>query len=92
MNTTVSFSADTERDRELLAWLERQENKSATCRAALRAYRGGGVTLADVYHEVVEVKRQIKSGVPVVSADGLDDDADDPQVAEVQSRLADLGL
>lgn len=46
---TVTFSCDTERDTDILAWRDRQENASAAMRAAIRAsWSHDGVTLGDV--------------------------------------------
>lgn len=67
---TVTFSLDAEADRDLLRWLERQENRSAAIRAALREHLGrGGVTLWDVYQAVRELERRLKTGA-VVAAGG----------------------
>jgi hypothetical protein len=64
----VSFSLDTDEDRDLLRWLGRQENRSAAIREALRARASGGITLGDVYQAVKEVERLIRSGVVVAGA------------------------
>jgi len=55
---TITFVLDTVRDRDILHWLEGQENKSAAIRAAIRAHLGrGGITLTDVYEAIQDLKR-----------------------------------
>lgn len=60
---TISFTLDSTEDRDILRWLEAQENRSAAIREALRASLGrGGVTLADVYQAVKDLERRLWSG------------------------------
>ena len=55
---TITFVLDTGRDRDILHWLEGQENKSAAIREAIRAHLGrSGITLADVYKAIQDLKR-----------------------------------
>lgn len=55
---TVTFVLDTERDRDIVRWLEAQENKSAAIREAIREHQGRStVTLADVYEAVLELRQ-----------------------------------
>lgn len=55
---TITFVLDTVRDQDLLHWLAGQENKSAAIRDAIRAYLGrSGISLADVYEAIQELKR-----------------------------------
>jgi hypothetical protein len=55
---TITFVLDTERDRDILRWLERQGNKSAAIREAIRASLGhGDITLAHVYEAILDLKR-----------------------------------
>jgi hypothetical protein len=55
---TVTFVLDTVRDRDILFWLDRQENKSAAIREAIRTHLGrSGVTLVDVYEAIQDLKR-----------------------------------
>lgn len=49
-NYRVTISLDSEQDRDLVAWLERQENRSEAVRRALRAYIATP-TLSDVYRQ-----------------------------------------
>lgn len=70
-----SFSADDERDAEVLAWLDRQPNRSAVIRDAIRAAMQAAMqataqdqsdvaepTLDDIYRLVWEIKRKLDSG------------------------------
>jgi len=92
---TVSFTVDSERDADLVAWMDKQEarQKSAAIREALRAgIVGGSVTLADVAQDLRQIKRMLKSGV-VMQADQADTgNAEDPEAAAVADKLAGLGL
>lgn len=55
---TITFVLDTIRDRDILRWLEGQENKSAAIREAIRAHLGrSGITLVDVYEAIQDLKR-----------------------------------
>jgi hypothetical protein len=93
--TTVGFSCDVERDADILAWLERQENKSAAIREAIRSsWLQSGVSLADVLNEIGEVKRMLRSGaIRVESDDGQDEtQALDPEQREIQNALDSLGF
>lgn len=82
---------DSERDRDVVRWLDHQENKSGAVRDAIRAQMGA--SLADVYAVVCDVRRLLTSGGVVVRAGGDDpDDAGDPLVAEVEAQLDGLGL
>ena len=64
----VSFTLDTEADKAIARWLDRQENRSAAIRAAIRAHLGsGGVTLGDVYQVVKAMERKLERGAVIVS-------------------------
>jgi len=88
----VSFSLDTDEDRDLLRWLGRQENRSAAIREVLRVRVSGGVTLGDVYQAVKEVERLIRSGVVVTGAPADDSDAweEPPEIAAALDALGKL--
>ena len=93
--TTVGFSCDVERDADILAWLERQENKSQAIRKAIRAsWLESGISLADVLNEIGEVKRLLRSGAIRVESDDVQDEAQalDPEQREVQNALDALGF
>ena len=91
----VPVSMDSEADRDLLQWLEQQENRSGAVREALRAYIDrSGVTLGDVYRVVRDLERKLQTGAAV---SGTPDDCDSgngwqepPGVAEALDALADL--
>jgi hypothetical protein len=91
----IPVSMDTEADRDLLQWLEKQENRSRAVREALRAYIGrGGVTLGDVYQVVCDLERKLQAGAAVSrTPDDYDGDSEwqePPGVAEALDALADL--
>jgi Arc/MetJ-type ribon-helix-helix transcriptional regulator len=61
--TTVTLSLDVEADKDILRWLDRQENRSSAIRAAIREHLGrDGVTLGDVYQAVKEIERRLRAG------------------------------
>ena len=65
---TITFVLDTERDRDILRWLQGQENKSAAIREAIRACLAqGDITLVDIYEAVQDLKRG--SWVPATEGD-----------------------
>lgn len=86
---TVTFVLDTERDRDIVRWLEGQDNKSAAIREAIRARAGcGHVTLAEVYEAIQELKRG--SWVSSASAQASTAGGDEPP--DVAAALDSLGL
>ena len=91
----VPVSMDSEADRDLLQWLDQQENRSGAVREALRAYIDrSGVTLGDVYQAVRDLERKLQTGA-VVSRTPDDCDSgngwqEPPGVAEALDALADL--
>ena len=91
------FSLDTEKDADLIAFLDDQENASETVRKALRALMlvHGGPTHGDIMQELGEIKRALRAGVTIVTPD---DDREqegrapvDPLVLEVENILDGLG-
>jgi hypothetical protein len=85
---TITFVLDTVRDRDILHWLEGQENKSAAIREAIRAHLGrSGITLADVYVAIQELKRGGWVPVPQAPATAASDEPPD-----VAAALDSLGL
>jgi Arc/MetJ-type ribon-helix-helix transcriptional regulator len=95
--TTVrrSFTLDTERDAELLAWLDAQANVSEAVRKALRAYhaqREGKeqATLADVVAAIEELGERM-AGLQVVKASDNSSPAEDED-PELAAALDNLGL
>ena len=95
-SVTFSFCVDTQHDRNLVRYLEGipKRKRSERIRAALYQYMGEAVTLGDVYQELAEIKRAIRSGAVVQSSGdvGEDQEADDPRVARAKDAIADLGL
>lgn len=87
-----SFSLDTERDADLLAWIDAQANASAAVRAALRAYSGSStVTLEMVYQLVRDLDAKLDTGEWIAAGAqtkgvNLDEDAD------LAAQLDQLGL
>lgn len=66
-NVSITVSLDLERDRDIMAWLERQENRSAAVRKVLRAYIQDSPTLGDLHRLLKHVDRQIGAGAMLVS-------------------------
>jgi hypothetical protein len=86
----IPVSMDTEADRDLLRWLERQENRSAAIRDALREYIGrGSVTLGDVYQAVKELERKLQAGAAIAGSGG-DEWEEPPEAAAALDALASL--
>ena len=53
----ITFVVDDQRDRDILRWLDTQDNKSAALRGAIRGAMGrGGLTIGDVYQAVRELE------------------------------------
>jgi hypothetical protein len=94
--TFTNISLDTEADKDILRWLERQENKSAAIRAAIREHIGrNGVTLGDVYRAVKELERKLEAGTVVLAGGAGEpesDSWDEPDdAAAALDALAELG-
>jgi hypothetical protein len=92
--TTEAFSLDTERDADILDWLESQDNKSAAIRAAIRAsWLSSSITLADILNEIGEVKRMLRAGVSLDNSNGQDEPQKlTPSQREAQEALDSLGI
>jgi len=91
---TISFTVDSEKDRDLVRWLDGlpRRKRSEAIRKALRANLGrGGVTLGDVYQAVKALERRLDAGVLVASASPSNrDELDAPP--DVLAALDNLGL
>ena len=86
---TITFVLDTNRDRDVLRWLEGQANKSLAIREAIRAQMGHtDVTLRDVLVAIEDLKRH--NGTPPASGEGAGGNGDEP--ADVAVALDSLGL
>jgi len=93
--TAVGFSCDTDTDADILSWLDKQENKSAAIRAAIRAsWLQDSLTLGDVLNELGEIKRLLRSGaVAVVNGEEGETAPElDPEAQAAQDALDGLGL
>ena len=89
----ITFSVDTEDDRDLIRWIEGQGNRSDAIRSAIRAFVTNNVTLGDVYQEIADIKRLVRSAALVAAQeDGDGPEPDDPEVARVEGILDGLGL
>jgi hypothetical protein len=94
--TFTNISLDTETDKDILRWVERQENKSAAIRAAIREHIGrNGVTLGDVYRAVKELERKLETGAVILAggageSEGEEWDEPDDAAAALDA-LAELG-
>jgi hypothetical protein len=91
--TTVTVSLDTEADKDLIRWLERQENRSAAIREAIRDHLGhSGITLGDVYQAVKALERKLGTGAVVVTGDADGERIEEPPgAAAALDALAELG-
>ncbi|KAA3660667.1 MAG: hypothetical protein DWQ04_18800 [Chloroflexi bacterium] len=91
MKTTISFSLDTERDHDILQWLNSLPDggRSKAIREALRANLGEQeVTLADVYQAIMDLKR---GGLTVSGSSSVDQAVDD-EPPDIAHNLDNLGL
>jgi hypothetical protein len=87
---TITFVLDTVRDRDILYWLEGQENKSAAIREAIRTQLGcSGITLADVYEAIQDLRRA--GWVPGPAAQ-VTAEVDNDEPPDVAAALDSLGL
>ena len=82
MAVFVNISLDPDKDRDILEWLDRQGNKSAAVREAIRGHMAKtvGVTLADVLAEV----RALPSRLSVVAVNAqpeLVEEGEEPEQA-----------
>ena len=86
----ITFVVDSDRDRDILHWLNNQANKSAAIREAIRAHLDARVvSLADVYEAVQDLKRSKWASAPDAgsSSKRRGDEPDD-----VAAALDSLGL
>jgi hypothetical protein len=89
---TICFTIDPEEDKRVVRWLDElpKRERSRAIRQALASYLGqSGITLADIYSELQEIKRH---GVAVVPQDTQQTNDDDPVMTEALANLAKLGL
>jgi hypothetical protein len=55
-----TFSFNAERDREILEWLDEQENASQAVRNIISVSLEGGITLEDIYREIKRLQEEKK--------------------------------
>ncbi len=91
MKIRQNISLDSERDADILAWLEAQENKSEAVRDAIRAFMDRDrVTLDSVYEAVSRIEGKLERGVAQIGdGTGTGEVAEDPELVEA---LANLGI
>jgi hypothetical protein len=87
---TITFVLDTKRDRDIICWLEGQENKSAAIREAIRAHLDhDDITLVDIYEAVQDLQRRNWTAVSEAEAGVVTISKEPPDVA---AALDSLGL
>ena len=85
---TITFVLDTERDRDILRWLDRQDNKSAAIRGAIRAnLEYGDITLAHVYEAIQDLKRGGWAAGPETRAHTMEASSEPPDIAATLDNL-----
>jgi len=88
---TKTISFDTDDDRDILRWLDQQENRSAAVREAIRAHiTRGGVTVSDVYQAVKDLERKMRSGSVAIQANRDEDWHEDPDLVAALTSLGNL--
>jgi cell pole-organizing protein PopZ len=77
----ANFSLDSEKDKDIIRWLDAQSNRSAAIRAAIRDHiaRSEGVTLADVLAEVRALPSRLSA--VAVTAEAITPGEEEPQAA-----------
>lgn len=92
--TVVSFTLDSERDRDLVRWLERQENRSLAIREAIREHlERGSITIADVYEAVKNLERKLQARAVIMAGNSSpagDDWDEPPEAVAALEALAEL--
>ena len=83
----ITFIVNTDRDQDIIHWLEGQTNKSAAIRDAIRAhFRRSDVTLADVYEAIQDLKRAGWMSVPEAQSRDVAGN-EPPDIAAALDRL-----
>ena len=87
----ITFVVDSDRDRDILHWLEGQANKSAAIREAIRAHlERGTVSLSEVYEAIQELKQV--GWAPPADREVGHRRPDDDEPEDVAEALDSLGL
>lgn len=78
----TNFSLDSEKDKDIIKWLDGQTNRSAAVREAIRSYmaKSEGVTLADVLAELRALPSRL-SVVAVANGQPPTPEGDEPEAA-----------
>jgi len=87
----VNFVLNARTDKDILSWLECQDNKSAAIRAAIRQHISGSVNLADVYEIVSRIERKIARGVAVTGGAAASEADDYHEPPDITATLDALG-
>lgn len=86
----ITFVVDSDRDRDILYWLEGQANKSAAIREAIRAHlERGTVTLTEVYEAIQDLKQ---GGWVPATEEGPSARREGDEPEDVAEALDSLGL
>jgi cell pole-organizing protein PopZ len=77
----ANFSLDSEKDKDVIRWLDAQSNRSAAIRAAIRDHmaKAEGVTLADVLAEVRALPSRLSA--VAVTSEATAQGEEEPQAA-----------
>jgi len=92
---TVCFTMDSDRDRDLVRWMDglTKGKRSWSIREVLRKGLGpghGSVTLSDVYQVVKGLERRLQAGAVVTSPSSPDEWDEPPEAAAALESLARL--
>jgi hypothetical protein len=80
---TYSLKIDADVDADIVAWLDRQTNKSEAIRDALRNHIRGGktVSLVDVYQTLIRIERKVQNGITPTGERAMNDTVNEPPEA-----------
>jgi len=83
MTRVINFSVDGKTDKDILAWLDEQPNKSLAIREAIRAYmaKQEGPTLVDILAEVRSLPSRLSLVAQVPGAAPDDEVGEEPEAA-----------
>jgi hypothetical protein len=86
----ITFVVDSDRDRDILHWLDGHANKSAAIREAIRAHlERGTVTLTEVYEAIQDLKQ---GGWVPATEEGSSARREGDEPEDVAEALDSLGL
>ena len=89
----LSFSVDTEDDRDILQFLDRvpQGRRSMEFRRVFKSALCP-VTLGAIYQKLTDIERLLRAGAVATGHADADAESADPRAARAASKIADLGL